>query len=68
MFLFGLLFTLGLKDDHKELWRKEPYTSRRRDQRKRCKAFKPDHRIDLRQMVFEDDHKVIMCIVPKVSI
>ena len=40
---------------------------RRDELRSRCNEFPYDNKIDLSRMVYDDRHKVIMCVVPKVS-
>ena len=62
----GKIYFLGLKDKNKKLWQDEPYFSRRQELQHRCKNFQTDNRVDLQRMTYDDKHKVVMCVVPKV--
>ena len=58
----------GLKDKYKELWQDEPYFSRRQNILSRCKDFPVDKRLALVRLTYDDKHKAIMCVVPKVRL
>ena len=55
-----------MKNDHIALWTKDPFLSLRGEQRHRCADINASARIDLTRMVYDDRHKVVMCVVPKV--
>ena len=54
------------KEDFEELWKDERYLKRRQEMQSRCKNIAIKNRVDLSRLVYDDYHKVVMCVVPKV--
>ena len=61
------MFSAFKHEENKQLWQDEPYASRKVDLRNRCSQYEINRKIDLSRFVFDDRHKVVMCVVPKVS-
>ena len=69
--MFALILVVQFseqKEGTKELWRDEPYFSRRLERQHRCNNSPPSNVVNLQRMTYDDKHKVIMCVVPKVRI
>ena len=54
------------KEGAKELLHDEPYFSRRLERQHRCENSPTSNVVNLQRMTYDDKHKVIMCVVPKV--
>jgi len=55
-----------MKDSNNELYQDEPYLTQRKELQERCEATQVSNVFRLERMVYDDKHKAIMCVVPKV--
>ena len=55
------------RPDRPELWKESSQQLvRRKELRERCSAEELNPLLDLSRLVYDDKHKVVMCVVPKV--